>query len=264
MDNKPIIGVAAAVVVAAAGTWYYLHARHAAPAPAPAVSQPPVPAPPPDDAIQHPLAAADDSAAKAPLPALNDSDAALSDALAGVIGPGALKDYLLPENIIRHIVVTIDNLPRPKAAVAKRPTSAVGGTFVAEGDELRSNLDPQNFARYQPMVAVISKLDMQRLVGVYRHFYPLFQQSYQDLGYPNGYFNDRLVQVIDNLLATPSPSQPIALLRPNVMYTFADPALESLSAGQKILIRMGPDNAAAIKIKLKELRTAVTAAPPKR
>jgi len=66
------------------------------------------------------------------------------------------------------------------------------------------------------------------------------------------------------LLATPQPAEPIELLRPNVMYTFADPALESLSAGQKILIRMGPDNAAAIKIKLKELRTAVTVAPPKR
>ncbi|HEY1314849.1 MAG TPA: DUF3014 domain-containing protein [Steroidobacteraceae bacterium] len=264
MINKPIIGVAAAVVIAAAGTWYYLHARHAALPAAPAAVQLPVPVPPAEDAIQHPLAAAEDSAVKAPLPALNDSDAALSEALRGVIGPSALQDFLLPENIIRHIVVTIDNLPRPKAAVAKRPTSAVGGTFVVDGDELRAKLDPQNFARYQPMVAVISKLDMHQLVGVYGHFYPLFQQSYQDLGYPNGYFNDRLVQVIDNLLATPAPAEPIELLRPNVMYTFADPKLESLSAGQKILIRMGPDNAAAIKIKLKELRAAVTATPPKR
>jgi Protein of unknown function (DUF3014) len=250
MINKPMIGVAAAVVIAAAGTWYYLHTRHAAVPPAPA-AQLPVPVPPAEDAIQHPLAAADDAAAKAPLPALNDSDAALSDALGRVIGPSALKDYLLPENIIRHIVVTIDNLPRPKAAVAKRPASAVGGTFVVDGDELRAKLDPQNFARYQPMVAVISKLDLHQLVGVYGHFYPLFQQSYQDLGYPNGYFNDRLVQVIDNLLATPAPAEPIELLRPNVMYTFADPRLESLSAGQKILIRMGPENAAEIKIKLK-------------
>jgi len=264
MINKPMIGVAAAVIIAAVGTWYYLHSRHAALAPAPVAAHPAVPTPPPEDAIQHPLAAVDDAPAKAPLPALNDSDAALADALGHLIGPTALKDYLLPENIIRHIVVTIDNLPRPKAAVAKRPTSPVDGTFAADGDELHSRLNPQNYARYQPMVAVISKLDTHQLVGVYVHFYPLFQQSYQDLGYPNGYFNDRLVQVIDNLLATPQPAEPIELLRPNVMYTFADPALESLSAGQKILIRMGPDNAAAIKIKLKELRTAVTVAPPKR
>jgi hypothetical protein len=265
MINKPVIGVAAAVVVVAAGTWYYLQSRHAALPPAPVAA----PAPPPTEpsaepAIQHPLPAGQDSASKTPLPSLADSDAALSDALGQVAGAGAVKEYVLPENIIRHLVVTIDNLPRQKVAVDKRPTAAVAGTFVANGDELHATLDPQNFARYQPMVAVVGKLDMQQLAAVYVRFYPLFQQAYQDLGYPNGYFNDRLVQVIDTLLATPQPTGPIALVRPNVMYTFADPALESRPAGQKLLIRMGPDNAAAIKTKLTELRAAITAAPPKR
>jgi hypothetical protein len=91
----------------------------------------------------------------------------------------------------------------------------------------------------------------------------LFQQSYQNLGYPNGYFNDRLVEVIDVMLATPDPKGPIQLVRPNVMYTFADPALEARPAGQKLLIRMGPENAQAIKAKLKELRTIITAGPLK-
>jgi Protein of unknown function (DUF3014) len=91
----------------------------------------------------------------------------------------------------------------------------------------------------------------------------LFQEAYQNLCYPSGYFNDRLVQVIDVLLATPQPSGPIELVQPNVMYTFADPALEARPAGQKLLIRMGPDNAAAIKSKLMELRALITAAPPK-
>jgi hypothetical protein len=72
------------------------------------------------------------------------------------------------------------------------------------------------------------------------------------------------VQVIDSLSNAPEPVGPIALVRPNVMYTFADPALESRPAGQKLLIRMGPDNAAAVKAKLAELRAAITAAPPKR
>ena len=264
MINKPVIGVAVAVVVVAAGTWYFLQRRHAEPQ-APEVAQTPPPAEPTaEPAIQHPLAGSQDSAAQAPLPPLADSDAALSDALGQLVGLTAVKDYLLPESIIRHLVVTIDNLPRQKVAVAKRPTSAVAGSFVANGDELHANLDAQNFARYQPMVAVIGKLDVQQLAAVYIRFYPLFQQAYQDLGYPNGYFNDRLVQVIDILLATPQPTGPIALVRPNVLYVFADPALESRPAGQKLLIRMGPDNAAVIKAKLDELRTAVTAAPLKR
>lgn len=265
MINKPVIGVAAAVVLAAAGTWYFLQSRHAALPRAPVEAPTPAPAEPPAEAaIQHPLPVADDSASKVPLPALADSDAALSDALARVVGAAAVKDYLLPDNIVRHLVVTIDNLPRQRVAVQKRPIAPVAGSFVANGDELHATLDPQNFARYQPMVAVVGKLDMQQLAAVYVRFYPLFQHAYQDLGYPNGYFNDRLVQVIDSLLATPQPTGPIDLVRPNVMYTYADPALESRPAGQKLLIRMGPDNAAAIKAKLMELRAAITAAPPKR
>ena len=265
MINKPVIGVAVAVVVVAAGTWYYLQSRHAEPARPPEAAQTPPPAEPPaEPAIRHPLPGGQAPTSTAPLPSLADSDPALGDALRQVVGPAAVKDYLLPESIIRHLVVTIDNLPRQKVAVQKRPTAAAGGSFVADGDELHATLNPQNFARYQPMVAVIGKLDMRQVAAVYIRFYPLFQQAYQDLGYPNGYFNDRLVQVIDMLLETPQPAGPIALARPNVMYVFADPALEARPAGQKLLIRMGPDNAAVIKTKLDELRTAITAAPPKR
>ena len=83
-------------------------------------------------------------------------------------------------------------------------------------------------------------LDIKQLTALYFHFYPLFQQAYQSLGYPNGYFNDRLVVTIDNLLATPDVNGPISLVRPNVMYQYADPKLEKLSAGQKLLVRMGP------------------------
>jgi hypothetical protein len=265
MVNKPIIGVAAAVVVIAAGGWYYLYSRHAAPPHAPVAAQPVPAQPPAEPAIQHPVPADEgDSASKVPLPTLADSDTAIGDALSKVIGASAVKDYLLPESIIRHLVVTIDNLPRQKVAVDKRPTAPVAGAFVADGDEVHATLDPQNFARYQPLVAIIGKLDMRQLAAVYVRFYPLFQQSYQNLGYPNGYFNDRLVQVIDSLVAAPQPAGPIDLVRPNVMYMFADPALEARPAGQKLLIRMGPDNAAVIKTKLTELRAAITAAPLKR
>jgi hypothetical protein len=264
MINKPMIGVAAAVVVAAAGTWYYLSSRHAAMPSVPAAAPAPVAAQTPaEPAIQHPLSA-DDQGTKAPLPALADSDPALAEALGAVVGPGEVKDYLVPQNIVRNIVVTVDNLARQKVAVQKRPVGSPGGTFLAQGDELHGTLDPRNYARYRPMVLVISKLDMSQLVAVYVRFYPLFQRAYQDLGYPNGYFNDRLVQVIDSMLAAPDPAGPIELVRPNVMYIFSDSALESRPAGQKLLMRMGPENAAAIKARLTELRAAITAAPPKR
>ncbi len=260
--NKPVVGTAVAVVMVAAGIWYFLHSRHVPPA-LPSAEQPQPAQPLAQPSVEHPLPG-EDAGSAAPLPSLAGSDSSLSEALALVAGRDAIKNYLLPENIIRHLVVTIDNLPRQKVAVEKRPTGPVAGSLIAAGDEMHATLDTQNFARYQQMVAVIDKLDMQRLAAVYIRFYPLFQQAYQDLGYPNGYFNDRLVQVIDGLLAAPAPTDPIDLVRPNVLYLYADPALESRSAGQKLLIRMGPANAAVIKAKLRELRSAITAAAPKR
>jgi Protein of unknown function (DUF3014) len=262
MINKPIVGVAAAVLLLAAGGAYYLRSRNVLPTvEAPAA----VPAPSTDEpAIANPLpAAARNSALSGPLPDLSGSDAAIRDALAKISSADSVKDYLEPESVIRRLVVTIDNLPRQKVAVEKRPTTAVAGAFAADGDELHATLDARNFERYKPFVAVIGKLDMQQLAGVYLHFYPLFQESYQNLGYPSGYFNDRLVQVIDLLLASPQPTSPIELVRPNVMYIFADPGLEARPAGQKLLIRMGPENSTLIKAKLRELRAAIAQAPPK-
>jgi hypothetical protein len=212
--------------------------------------------PPPAAAIQNPVPQSAGAPIE-PLPSLEDSDKPLHDALATVSGAGTVDALLRPEMLLRHIVVTIDNLPRKRAAIELRPTKPVPGHFLASGEDQSGTLDPANFERYAPYVQAAQSLDPQRLAAVYFRFYPLFQQAYQSLGYPNGYFNDRLVAVIDDLLATPEVQGPIALVRPNVMYQFADPKLEELSAGQKLLLRMGPENAAIIKAKLRELRGAL-------
>lgn len=259
---KPVFVVAAVVAAAVVGGWLYWRSHAVLPAIPEAVEPPPV-APPVEAPIAHPIPAAASEPPGTPLPELNESDKAVGDALAAAAGNVPLAQYVVPESLIRHIVVTVDNLPRQKVAVDKRPVSATPGSFTADGDELHATLDTRNFQRYAPLVDLVRKAEVQRLVVVYLRFYPLFQKAYQDLGYPTGYFNDRLVQVIDLLLATPQVPAPIDLVRPNVMYVFADPQLEALPAGQKVLIRMGPDNAAVIKAKLMELRAAITAAPPK-
>ncbi|HTC37838.1 MAG TPA: DUF3014 domain-containing protein [Steroidobacteraceae bacterium] len=259
MINKPVVGVAALIFVLAAAGVYYMRSRNQPLPAAPGVPTAVAPSST-EPGIAHPLPqGAGNAGAAAPLPELADSDAPLRDALGQISSADAVKDFLVPQDLIRKMVVTIDNLPRQKVAVEKRPVNPTSGSFLANGDELHATLDQRNFERYKPMVAAISQLDAKQLGALYIHYYPLFQESYQNLGYPNGYFNDRLVEVIDNLLATPTPAGPIQLVRPNVMYTYADPTLEGRTAGQKLLIRMGPENAKAIKAKLTELRAIITA-----
>ena len=106
-------------------------------------------------------------------------------------------------------------------------------------------------------------LPTEPLVALYTRFYPLFQEQYENLGYPDKYFNDRVVEVVDHLLATPEVQEPVRLVQPGVLYQFADPKLENLSAGQKIFLRMGQANAAKLKSKLREIRRALVSMAPK-
>jgi hypothetical protein len=252
--QKPIWWAAGAVIlISAAVLFFSWRAHRQAKPPAVATTVAPEPAVP---AIRNPLPEASGGAAAA-LPGLDESDPAFHDGLADVMGKPAVDRFFKPELLVRHIVVTIDNLPRRHLAVELRPTKPLDGAFIATGNDQQGTIDTANYQRYVPYVQVVQALDMKRLAALYVHFYPLFQQAYQALGYPNGYFNDRVVVTIDNLLAAPDITTDIAVVRPNVMYQFADSKLEELSAGQKLLLRMGPANAAIIKAKLRELRAQV-------
>ena len=255
--RRRVVWVAAAVTIAVVGfcgwQWYSAHYRVAAPAPAsPARAATAVNAAP---AISHPIPT--DTAGAAALPALADSDQLVQDSLAGVLGREPVARFLVPQNIVRHIVVTADNLPRRKVAVELRPLRPTPGQTLtaAQGEVL--TLGEDNFARYTPLVRVAQSLDVKALAVVYQRLYPLFQQAYEDLGYPDKYFNDRLVEVIDHLLEAPEVAAPIAVVQPKVFYEYADASLEARSAGQKLLIRMGPANARIIKAKLKEFRAEI-------
>ena len=50
---------------------------------------------------------------------------------------------------------------------------------------------------------------------------------------------------------------PIPVVQPKVFWEYADPALENRAAGQKLLIRIGPQNARIIKAKLREFRAEI-------
>lgn len=271
MNRKTWVGLLVIVAVVG-GVLYAYYLRHRAPpaqtlaasssAPAAASSAPERPGAPPRH--HYPVPAETSPAGHAqPLPVLADSDASLIGALKHLLGDQAVDAYLIPKDLIRRIVVTVDDLDRDGPIPPRlRPVPAVSGTPVVEGEGDDLTLSPQNSARYQPMIEVLQHADMSAVAAVYLHYYPLFEQAYQQLGYPDRSFNDRLIQVINHLLATPVVAGPVKLVRPGVLYQFADPALEALPYGQKLMIRIGTDNEAIVKAKLRELRAAIIAKTP--
>lgn len=275
-QNTKMWLIAAGIVVVIAGgvgAWWYLHrapqaavpeevvAEETPAAPAATAAAPPV--------VEHPLETATDAAAD-PLPAVAESDPALTMALQGLIGASAVQTWLVPDQIARRFVATIDNLPRNAPLEKRRPVQAPADSFIVDrttvdpstGTE-RITLSARNAMRYDAAVGLLQKADMKQVAEVYRHYYPLLQQAYEDLGYPDHYFNDRVIAAIDDMLRAPEPDKPIVLTQPKVLYQYEDTALEQLSSGQKLMMRMGLAHERSVKAKLRELRALLATAAKK-
>ena len=184
------------------------------------------------------------------LPPLADADPLVKETLSGVVGKQAVLTMLQTDGFIQRLVATVDNLPRSSAPSRMWPLHPSEGRFSTDD---AGHIAAANSSRYLPAVLMLERIDPKQAATLYRQFYPLMQQAYEELGYPGQRFQARLLEVIDHLLATPQPAQPLKLTlmeikgpiaseRPWVHYEFADPKLEALSAGQKILLRMGDDN----------------------
>ena len=163
----------------------------------------------------------------------------------------------MPDGLIKRIVVSVDNLSLDRLAVERRPVRSTPGSLVVQERGEVVTLSAANYSRYTPFINVVRAADPAILAAGYFRFYPLFQQAYEELGYNGKYFNDRAVEVIDHLLQTPDVQDPIRLVQPNVFYEFEDADLEARSSGQKLLIRMGSENAGVIKQKLRDLRAEI-------
>jgi hypothetical protein len=242
--------------------WREIEAQRPPPvaaAPAPAAPDRPADtlAPP---VIEHPLRPADTAE---PLPELRQSDPPLLTALAAAFGTATVEKFLIPKDLVRRLVALVDNLDRKPLPLRQWPLQRTPGAFDVERSEHGTVASDDNARRYAPWVGALEGADTGQLVALYRRYYPLFQEAYEELGYPQGYFNDRLVMVLDHLLATPD-LPPAPLKRPKVLYLYADEALEARSWGQKTLLRMGPAHTAAVKAKLREIRDAVSVAAPDR
>ena len=262
-----VVRIVVLALVASAAAGYFLWLRYAAPPEQPA---PPlatsnvVPQTQPEPAIRHPVeripgsAESDSGGAQFPLPKLDDSDVVAKDAIATILNGDTFVRLLVSDAVVRHIVATVDNLPRKAIAVRILPIKPVPGPFATASGPRGMAIAGANGSRYTTYVQAAEAIDTKRLAEFYVRLYPLFQQAYVELGYPDGYFNDRLIGVIDHLLAAPEPAPPVYLSQPKIRFEFADPALEDLSAGQKILVTVGVDNEMRLKAKLREIRKALT------
>jgi hypothetical protein len=260
----PVVLSLVALIVAAAGAWLSSPESPLVVATDPVAAAPdpgradPVPARPlqPDTdppawlppAAGHPLSAEE-----------------VTDALTRLLGRDAVLGFLATTDFPRRAVATLDSLGRDHAPVAAWPVLPARGRFVAEDAGSSQVIAARNALRHAPFVGFVASLDAEEVVDLYGRMYPLLQQAYRELGFGHRSLHARVLEVIDLLLATPDPVQPPEITltevrgpvpseRPWTRYEYADASLQRLSAGQKILLRVGAGNRKVLKDKLRELR----------
>jgi hypothetical protein len=188
---------------------------------------------------------------------LAQADAYLRERLGQLIPDKPTLNLLNLNFFIQKFVLFVDHLPTKNIPRLHLPLLPPEPGFVTVGTGETLVIGQKNARRYRGYVSLVEAIPDAGLIRLYRGLYPLFQEAYRQSGIENGHFNDRLIEAFDDLLQTPEPAAPLTVVAHVSRYRFANPALEELSAGQKILLRMGLENTRRVKMKIQGLRQAL-------
>jgi hypothetical protein len=195
-----------------------------------------------------------------PLPGLAESDEPVRQVLSDLLGDGFVARWVKPEFVISRTVATVNNLDGDAPALKTWPLAPLDSEPLTEQQPGSETLlwTPGNAERYAAMVSPLQTVSPDEAAQLYGRYYPLFEQAWDELGESEPYFNDRLIDVIDHLLATPAVELPFEVVPYEGRLHFADEALQEASWGRKLLMRMGPEHAGRVKAWLRRFRSAAT------
>jgi hypothetical protein len=192
------------------------------------------------------------------LPRLNDSDSFVAEKLKELSSGASLLSFLVDEQLIRRTVVLIENISRgqyPQTALPYKPVTEE--MQVSSVDGRLFTMEASSYKRFDAAIAAFVALDTDQAVGLYKLLSPLLQQAYAEIGFRDAEFEQSLRKAIDAVLSAPEVEGPFQLVKPSVMYLYADTRLEELADMNKQLIRLGPENSARLKAKLREFKAAL-------
>ena len=220
--------------------------------PAIAASEPVVETLPVEVVEPEPVAAEPDGPV-VQLPNLNDSDGLVFEGLRAFRSGVAVIRLLASDQLVRKFVVLVDNISRGEYPQTGLPYRGIEQEMPVQNiDENLFVMDASAHGRFDQIIDIFVALDTDQAVTLYRTLSPLFQQAYAEIGFRNVNFDDTLRSAVNIILRTPYIEGPYQLVKPSVMYLYADASIENLQNVQKQLIRIGPENTEKVKAKLRD------------
>jgi hypothetical protein len=193
------------------------------------------------------------------VPPLDESDSVVRELVRQLSSHPTVAAWLATDGLIRNFTVSLanvaDGVTPERHLRTLRPTGAFAVT--SQGEHLV--IDPASYRRYDNIAAAVSSIDAAGAAQLYTTLKPRIAEAYRDLGHPDTPVDQAVEQAIVSLLRTPIPSGPVVVQpgQRGIGYVYADARLESLSAAQKQLLRMGPVNARTIQRSLRAIAIAL-------
>ncbi|HAJ75958.1 MAG TPA: hypothetical protein DCM64_05840 [Gammaproteobacteria bacterium] len=214
----------------------------------PVIEEPPVEVPIPEAVVEEPV-----EADVIQLPSLNNSDDFVFEGLRAIPNGVALLQLLANEQIVRKFVVFVENISRGEFPQTGLPYKGVEQEMPTRNiDDNLFVMDDSAHARFDQVIDTFVSIDTDAAMVFYRMLSPLFQQAYAEIGFRNVSFDDTLRSAITTVLRTTDVEGPYQLVKPSVMFLYADASIENLQEVHKQLIRIGPENTAKLKDKLQQ------------
>ena len=188
-----------------------------------------------------------------PLPPLVDSDPFVREKLEGFSLPDA---WIAQDHLMRRLAVFTDNATRGELSRRQLDFAKPEGRFRVVTKEGRLYADRSNAERFDFYLDRLEAIDPVILARLLEMLGPLIDEAFKELGSAL-YGDDAFRDAIDRILEVPVRTEELELVRPNVLYEYADPDLESLPPLDKQLLRLGPMNLARLKVYLHALRAAL-------
>jgi hypothetical protein len=191
------------------------------------------------------------------LPPLDESDEVVAGLVKKLSSHPRVLAWLTTDGLVRNFAVVVLNVAEGNAPAAMvrplRPPEAF--RVLEQGGSLY--IDSRSFARYTSLADAVGSIDAQGSAALYATVKPRLEDAHRELGELDQSFDRTLERAIVVLLQTPVPDGPLRVEPHGIGYAFADAKLEGLTAAQKQLLRMGPENARRIQTKLREIALAL-------
>jgi len=241
----PVVALVVAAILLFGLTAAYVFLRRApAASEAPANVAKPAPAP---EARREEIA----------LPPLDETDPIVRQLVEKLSSHPMVARWLTTDALIVNFVAVTSRIATGVTPAGELKTMGPVPRFATRTSGDDTYIDPASYRRYDRYAEAISTLDTRGTVGLYNTLKPRMRDAYGRLVSRDDDFDPVLERAIIKLLEVPVVEGNIALQPHGTVWAFEDPSLQGLTAAQKQLLRMGPQNVRAVQSKLREIASGL-------